>query len=119
MDTNQNRVLPRQELMKCKGEIAKILENSGVVFRRDDIDQMYYVMDVNDTGIIERSEFVQGVVDLCDQIRPMSIMELHYQVSKCASKLEQADLKIGDIARLVEESEARNREKLDDMSAGV
>merc|ERR1719316_736331 len=37
MDTNQNRVLPRQELMKCKAEVAKILENSGVVFRREDI----------------------------------------------------------------------------------
>ena len=44
------------------------------------------------TGIIERSEFIQGVVGLCDQIRPMSIMELHYQVSKCVVARQQSAL---------------------------
>ncbi|CAE7851537.1 unnamed protein product, partial [Symbiodinium necroappetens] len=79
MDMNRNRVLPRDEIKQCTEQIAELLESYGVNFQRADLDQMFYVMDYSDTGIIERSEFIQGVVGLCDQIRPMSIMELHYQ----------------------------------------
>lgn len=107
LDVNQNRVLPRTELMKCKGQIAKLFEVAGVNFQRNDLDQMFYIMDINDTGIIERSEFVQGVVELCDQIRPMSIMELNYQVSKCAGKIEQCDTKLEDLSKTMERYEAK------------
>eukprot|EP00930_Biecheleria_cincta_P086928 TRINITY_DN76183_c0_g1_i1.p1 TRINITY_DN76183_c0_g1~~TRINITY_DN76183_c0_g1_i1.p1 ORF type:complete len:598 (-),score=102.84 TRINITY_DN76183_c0_g1_i1:80-1777(-) len=91
LDKNKNRVLPRAVLMKCTDRIAQLFESLGVNFQRNDLDQMFYILDFSDTGIIERSEFVQGVVELCDQIRPMSIMELHYQVSKIGSKLESLD----------------------------
>lgn len=107
LDVNQNRVLPRTELMKCKGQIAKLFEVAGVNFQRNDLDQMFYIMDINDTGIIERSEFVQGVVELCDQIRPMSIMELNYQVSKCAGKIEQCDTKLEDLAKTMERYDSK------------
>mmetsp|Transcript_151186 Transcript_151186/g.263481 ORF Transcript_151186/g.263481 Transcript_151186/m.263481 type:complete len:679 (-) Transcript_151186:40-2076(-) len=103
IDVNKNRVLPRSEIMKCKGAIMQLFETSGVNFRSHDLDQMFYIMDYNDTGIIERNEFVQGVVELCDQIRPMSIMELHYQVSKCASKVESCDAKMDGVVKAVED----------------
>jgi len=100
---NKEKVLPRSEIMKCTSQIAALFESLGVNFQRNDLNQMFYIMDYNDTGVIERSEFVQGVVELCDQIRPMSIMELHYQVSKCASKVEQSDLKVDSIVKTVEQ----------------
>lgn len=107
LDVNQNRVLPRSELMKCKGQIAKLFEVAGVNFQRNDLDQMFYIMDMNDTGIIEKDEFVSGVVELCDQIRPMSIMELNYQVSKCAGKIEQCDMKLEDLSKTMERYDAK------------
>lgn len=89
--------------MECKPQIALLFETLGVNFRSHDLDQMFYVMDVDDTGIIERTEFVQGVVELCDQIRPMSIMELHYQVSKCTSKISESDSKVEGLVKSVED----------------
>lgn len=112
IDINGNRVLPRNEIMKCKGQIMQLFEESGAVFRSHDLDQMFYIMDFNDTGIIERGEFVQGVVELCDQIRPMSIMELHCQVSKCASKIEACDLKMEGLAKAIETIEAKEEQRL-------
>lgn len=112
IDVNGNRVLPRNEIMKCKGLIHQLFEESGAVFRSHDLDQMFYIMDYNDTGIIERGEFVQGVVEMCDQIRPMSIMELHCQVSKCASKIEACDNKMEGLAKAIEEIEAKEEERL-------
>lgn len=103
IDVNNNRVLPRSEIIKCKDQIMLLFEASGVNFRSHDLDQMFYIMDVNDTGIIERTEFAQAVVELCDQIRPMSIMELHYQVSKCANKIEACDAKMDGVAKHIEE----------------
>jgi len=102
IDINKNRVLPRSELAKCTKEIASLFENLGVNFQHNDLDQMFHIMDYNDTGIIERSEFVQGVLDLGEQIRPMSIMELHYQVSKCGSKVEQSDTKVDNLGKTLE-----------------
>eukprot|EP00747_Dinoflagellata_sp_TGD_P017384 gnl/TRDRNA2_/TRDRNA2_125792_c0_seq1.p1 gnl/TRDRNA2_/TRDRNA2_125792_c0~~gnl/TRDRNA2_/TRDRNA2_125792_c0_seq1.p1 ORF type:complete len:593 (-),score=120.24 gnl/TRDRNA2_/TRDRNA2_125792_c0_seq1:22-1800(-) len=103
IDVNNNRVLPREDIMRAKGQIARLFESAGVNFRSHDLDQMFYIMDYNDTGIIEKNEFVQGVVELCDQIRPMSIMELHYQVSKCATKIGECDLKMDSISKTVED----------------
>ncbi|OLQ12160.1 hypothetical protein AK812_SmicGene3970 [Symbiodinium microadriaticum] len=102
MDMNRNRVLPRDEIKQCTEQIAELLESYGVNFQRADLDQMFYVMDYSDTGIIERSEFIQGVVGLCDQIRPMSIMELHYQVSKTCGKVDHIELKVDGLAKTVE-----------------
>eukprot|EP00404_Azadinium_spinosum_P002649 CAMPEP_0180420748 /NCGR_PEP_ID=MMETSP1036_2-20121128/2791_1 /TAXON_ID=632150 /ORGANISM="Azadinium spinosum, Strain 3D9" /LENGTH=283 /DNA_ID=CAMNT_0022425983 /DNA_START=214 /DNA_END=1062 /DNA_ORIENTATION=- len=107
LDVNKNRVLPRSELMSCTSQIAQLFESIGVNFHRNDLDQMFYIMDYNDTGIIERQEFVQGVLELCDEIRPMSIMELHYQVSKCASKVEQCDGKVDTIVKTIEQCDLK------------
>lgn len=102
LDVNKNRVLPRSILMNYTGRIARLFESLGVNFQRTDLDQMFYIMDYNDTGIIERSEFVQGVVELCDQIRPMSILELHCQVSKCSSKVERCESKVDNAVKSLE-----------------
>jgi len=102
IDVNKNRVLPRSELAKSTDQIASLFELLGVNFQHNDLDQMFHIMDYNDTGIIERSEFVQGVLDLGEQIRPMSIMELHYQVSKCGSKVEQSDTKVDNLGKTLE-----------------
>eukprot|EP00439_Symbiodinium_sp_Y106_P079778 s60_g18.t1 len=107
MDVNRNRVLPRDEIKQCTEQIAELLESYGVNFQRADLDQMFYVMDYSDTGIIERSEFIQGVVGLCDQIRPMSIMELHYQVSKTCGKVDLTELKVDGLAKTVEGYEVK------------
>ncbi|CAE7607213.1 Scn4a [Symbiodinium natans] len=107
LDVNNNRVLPRDEIKQCTDQIAELLESYGVNFQRPDLDQMFYVMDYSDTGIIERSEFIQGVVGLCDQIRPMSIMELHYQVSKTCGKVDLTELKVDGLAKTVEGYEAK------------
>ncbi|CAJ1358414.1 unnamed protein product [Effrenium voratum] len=102
LDVHRNRVLPRDEIRQCTEQIAILLESYGVNFQRADLDQMFYVMDYSDTGIIERSEFIQGVVGLCDQIRPMSIMELHYQVSKCVTKMESNEVKIENLVKVMD-----------------
>mmetsp|Transcript_13988 Transcript_13988/g.32874 ORF Transcript_13988/g.32874 Transcript_13988/m.32874 type:complete len:588 (-) Transcript_13988:153-1916(-) len=102
LDVNKNRVLPREKLMQVTTQLAEFFESMGFNFQRKDLDQMFYIMDYNDTGFVERSEFVQGVLELCDQIRPMSIMELHYQVSKCVTKVEQADAKVDGLAKVAE-----------------
>lgn len=102
-DTTKSRVLRRDDLMECKPQLAKLFQSLGVNFRLHDIDQMFYIMDTNDTGIIEKNEFVQGVVELCDQIRPMSIMELHYQISKCLTKVSETDNKLYSLIKNVED----------------
>lgn len=91
IDVNNNRVLPIEELSSQVDNIASVLERNGVIYQLSDLHTMFRIMDVNDTGMIDRSEFVQAIVDLSDQIRPMSIMELHYQVSKCAARVEHID----------------------------
>jgi len=107
LDVNRNRVLQRDEIRQVTEQIAELLESYGVNFQRTDIDQMFYVMDYSDTGIIERSEFIQGVVGLCDQIRPMSIMELHYQVSKCVGNIDQTDVKVDQLVKTMESSDSK------------
>eukprot|EP00927_Polykrikos_kofoidii_P001031 TRINITY_DN10376_c1_g1_i1.p1 TRINITY_DN10376_c1_g1~~TRINITY_DN10376_c1_g1_i1.p1 ORF type:complete len:814 (-),score=134.77 TRINITY_DN10376_c1_g1_i1:154-2268(-) len=107
IDVNKNRVLPRTELMKFTDDIAKLCEEAGANFQQNDLDQMFYIMDQNDTGIIARWEFVQCVVELCDQIRPMSIMELNYQVSKCANKVEHCDVKVDTIVKFAEQCDLK------------
>jgi len=103
LDVHRNRVLRRSVLQAASPELAGLLLSLGINFHKKDLDQIFYVMDFEDTGIIDRSEFVQGLVDLSDQVRPMSIMELHYQVSKCASKIENADLKMESILKGLDE----------------
>jgi len=109
IDVHKNRVLPRSELSKCKDDIADLIEHVNIDFRAQDLDQMFYIMDYNDTGIIEREEFANSVVELCDHIRPMSIMELHCQISKCAAKVEDTDSKVDSIAKSFESYERRRQ----------
>ncbi|CAK9004250.1 Voltage-dependent L-type calcium channel subunit alpha-1S (FGalpha1S) (Voltage-gated calcium channel subunit alpha Cav1.1) [Durusdinium trenchii] len=58
LDVHHNRVLPRDEIRQVTEQVALLLESFGVNFQRADLDQMFYVMDYSDTGIIERSEFI-------------------------------------------------------------
>lgn len=115
LDENKNRVVERSWLLKHKPYIIELFGHAHANFQIIDLEMMMYVVDAHDTGIIEREDFVRGVLELCDGIRPMSIMELNYQVCRCANKMEACARKAQDLSKSMEPAEA----KVDDMRLAV
>lgn len=91
------------ELLENKENILALFQANGVSIPNYEFDNMVRAMDFSDSGNIERSEFVHGIVELCEEVRPMSIMELNSQVSRCNVKVETCKLQISDLEALLED----------------
>merc|ERR1711988_1386179 len=71
---------------------------------------MLAIMDYDDSGTIDKAEFVNGILELCDDMRPMSIVELHYQllkvssrVARCGQQFDQFTVTIQGVAEQINE----------------
>jgi len=95
MDQAGDGNLRPEDLLEYKEEIGSLFHTAGVAFPHYDFEHMFKVMDYNDNGTIEKPEFVHGILELCEEVRPMSIMEIHSQVSRCHIKIERCDSKVG------------------------
>lgn len=103
MDEHEAGSLTCEEIIKFKDTIHELCRNNGVTFLSHDLDHMFDVMDYDDNGVIEKAEFVSGILELCDEIRPMSIMELNSLVSRSLAKISRCDNKVDTMVRSVEE----------------
>lgn len=91
--------LDRQSLVKYTDQIESLFSSAGVAFPCYDFENMFTIMDLDDSGTIEKAEFVHGIVELCDEVRPMSIMELHSQMSRCNLRFETFEGKVETISQ--------------------
>jgi len=102
MDCNEDGSVSQDELRSRVCDIAEIFDTSGAAFAKEDLESIFYIMDIDGSGSIERSEFIHGVLQLCGSVQPMSIMELHYQLARCSSKVDRCTQNIDNMARLVD-----------------
>lgn len=88
--------LTRAEIMSHLDMFIQLFALVKVAFTVHDLERMFAVMDVQDTGQIERCEFVHGIAELSEDVRPMSIMELNAQIKKCLINVERCrqDLRV-------------------------
>jgi len=79
--------MTKEEFMWHKEDIVSLVQEAGGLPPADP-EQLFQAIDISDRGRIGKAEFVHGMLELCEDIRPMSIMELHSQVVRCNSKIE-------------------------------
>jgi len=88
MDDDECEVcLSIEDLVYHREHIEHLFQAAGVAFPTYDFEGMCAAMDFDDSGTIAKGEFVHGILELCEDVRPMSIMELHSHVSKVKSKV--------------------------------
>lgn len=88
LDVDEVGFVEHDELMEHREDIAQLFITAGTVFPAHDLGQMFKVVDFHDRGTITRSEFIQCVVGLCEEVRPLSIMEIHSQVQRSLLVIE-------------------------------
>jgi len=103
IDTTGSGSVTRNQLISCIQNIAELFEANEVNFVSHDLENMLDCIDLDASGTIEKSEFTHGVLQLCEDIRPMSIMEVHFIVSKIASKVVAVDARLERLRCTVDE----------------
>lgn len=93
--TGEDQEAARSELLKLVPKVAKIFEDNGLPYTRHDLVCMLKLMDTDGSGTINRAEFIRGVLQIAEEVRPVLIMELHYdslayfkrRMARCDSRL--------------------------------
>jgi len=122
IDSERVGSLGRQDLLKYKDQIASLFASAGVAFPCYDFEHMFTIMDYDDSGTIEKTEFVHGILELCDEVRPMSIMELHSQMSRCNARFARLDVKVELMAQGLDDltiNRAHDADRLDQLTSRV
>jgi len=101
LDVENKGTLTHDDIMGSVDHISALFSGAGVGFPQYDFANMFLAMDHDDSGTIDKSEFVHGILELCDEVRPLSIMELHSQVARSQIKLTRCDAKVDKLAMAV------------------
>jgi len=99
LDTEKEGSLGIADIMLHSDELAHMFSVVGVACASYEMEQLFSIMDPKDTGQAERSQFVYSMVEFCEEVRPMSIMELNAQMSKCSLRVEACDSKLSQLLR--------------------
>lgn len=119
----------KDELAKMLPKVAKVFEENGLPYTRHDLVCMMELMDTDASGSINRQEFCRGIMQIVEEVRPMLIMELHYdsityfksRIDKCdeglKKMLRQQDALAADIleiAMLAADAPPTSKEKVEE-----
>jgi len=94
IDADGDGLVSGEELCLWKGEIVALLGTAGVPFTDLQMKHMFNALDLDASGLIDMFEFENGILEMCEDIRPMSIMELHNQLRKCQMKVDDCSKQI-------------------------
>merc|ERR1712194_298209 len=92
----------RDDIMKLLPTIEQLFHKEGIDFIPQDFESMVEIMDQDGSGGVDLSEFVRGIVLMAEGVQPISIIELHcdlsfvkLQVQSCLNKILQNGEDIG------------------------
>jgi len=77
-----------------------MLKEASVDFSQQDLEEMVRLMDINHDGSISKQEFTHAVLFQAEGVRPMSMQEMHYDVSWVKNKVEKMSHLIEQIAEV-------------------
>lgn len=94
MEMTEFGTVSNAELQKHQKEIAQLIINGGTFANEREIEQLFNALDYDSSGGVDRKEFETGLSQMVEEIRPMSIMELHHCVRKCHILVEDVDKRL-------------------------
>lgn len=112
IDADNSGTITLEELRSHSEGIRAWFLDKGVGFAAESLDSTFSIMDTDNSDSVEETEFVHGLLQLCEEVKPMSIMELHYALQKCTVKVDRCDHHVENIARAVEEMAAEFRSQV-------
>lgn len=75
-DADGNGSMDKEEFTSCIPSVIKLFEAEGLAFSQKDLETMFDMVDYDGSGTIDIDEFLYGMAQLAEEVRPMSIMEL-------------------------------------------
>mmetsp|Transcript_42280 Transcript_42280/g.107566 ORF Transcript_42280/g.107566 Transcript_42280/m.107566 type:complete len:573 (+) Transcript_42280:115-1833(+) len=79
----------RSDVENIMPDIANMLKSYGVEYTEEDMVSMVNLMDTNHDGSVSKGEFTRAILFQTEGMRPMSLQEMHYDVTFCKHKLEK------------------------------
>jgi len=76
-------------------------------FSKKDLDDMFFALDADGNGFIDKDEFVDGTLRISDDVSPLSIMELHtfmVQLLATSRRMEAQLAAIAEVASATHEA---------------
>eukprot|EP00928_Gymnodinium_smaydae_P038848 TRINITY_DN26693_c0_g3_i1.p1 TRINITY_DN26693_c0_g3~~TRINITY_DN26693_c0_g3_i1.p1 ORF type:complete len:792 (+),score=67.48 TRINITY_DN26693_c0_g3_i1:83-2458(+) len=109
IDICKSGALRKQDFVMEKPAIERVFAVAGLQFTENDYEHLWEIMDYDDSGLIEKDGFVHYIMEMCDDVRPMSIMELHSQLSKLQANVTRLLDKTDKIQQGVGDTLLRDR----------
>jgi len=76
----------KEEIKKVIPQVQELFEQENIVYASHEFDGMLDIMDKGD-GLLNRQDFCDGVLQIAEGVRPVSIIEIHYEVVECHSQM--------------------------------
>lgn len=117
---NANDECTVHDLQKLIPKLSAMFEEFNVPCTKHDLQTMIQLMDTDGSGDISRGEFCRGILQIAEEVRPMLVMELHYEtlayvggrVDACMAALVQEHEEIKQLRAFVKESFSENKQKM-------
>mmetsp|Transcript_117000 Transcript_117000/g.227503 ORF Transcript_117000/g.227503 Transcript_117000/m.227503 type:complete len:318 (-) Transcript_117000:134-1087(-) len=80
----------KEDIKKLIPQVEKLFQKEHIIYATHELDGMLDVLEKGD-GLLNKQDFCAGVLHIAEGIRPVSIIEIHYEVAECVAQL--VDLK--------------------------
>uniref|UniRef100_A0A7S2LRT0 EF-hand domain-containing protein n=1 Tax=Zooxanthella nutricula TaxID=1333877 RepID=A0A7S2LRT0_9DINO len=88
----------REDLVNVLPKVARVFEDNGLPYTKHDLVCMLELMDTDASGSIDRTEFCRGILQIVEDVRPMLIMELHYDsITYFKNRIDKCDYDMRDL----------------------
>lgn len=78
----------QEDVLTLLPDMVRMFEAAGSDFTKEDLKALVNYMDVDSSGTISKQEFVRGMLQLAEGLRPITFQQIHYDVGACHVKLE-------------------------------
>lgn len=99
LDERREGEVPVDALKGVVPMLVPLYKAAGLDFTEQDINVMIAYMDPDEDGAVSKVDFVRGLTHLARGVRPVSIEELHFDVSVCMNRLHRIEDTLATLLR--------------------
>lgn len=91
MELNEEKEASIEELKALLPFVCEMFDGFGIEYMQHEVDNVLAISDTNHSGYISETEFVSGIMSLCDRLSAASIQEVFYLVSQMCVRLKSME----------------------------
>jgi len=108
-----------EEVHESLPSVMKVFDEAFIAYSRPDMEFVVNIMDTDESGGVNKEEFVHGLVSIAEEIRPMSIAELFHSVQLVKARVAKCQNSLDNFQQAFQQTNGDNLSAMQDKIKDV